>query len=105
MSFFLKPKHLYVFLTFLTCKVIDMVLIEIKTTKITNKGQISIPKDVREKKGFKEGQKLAIIAFENRIELIPLEEFNQKMFTAFASEKSLAKDWLSEEDEKAWKNL
>ncbi|MDP3741733.1 MAG: hypothetical protein Q8R15_00285 [Candidatus Micrarchaeota archaeon] len=25
--------------------------------------------------------------------------------TAIASEKSLAKDWLSKEDEKAWKNL
>ncbi|MBI2564398.1 AbrB/MazE/SpoVT family DNA-binding domain-containing protein [Candidatus Woesearchaeota archaeon] len=82
-----------------------MALLEIKTTKITDKGQISIPKDIREKKGFKEGQKLAVIAFENRIELIPLKEFNEKMFTAFASEKSLAKDWLSEEDEKAWKTL
>ena len=77
----------------------------IGTAKITDKGQISIPKDIREKKGFKEGEKLAVIAFENRIELIPLKEFNEKMFTAFASEKSLAKDWLSEEDEKAWKNL
>ena len=34
-----------------------------------------------------------------------LLEFNDRMFTAFASEKTLAKDWLSEEDEKAWKNL
>lgn len=82
-----------------------MALLEIKTTKITDKGQISIPRDVREKKGFKEGEKLAVIAFDNRIELIPLSEFNDRMLTAFLSEKSLAKDWLSEEDEKAWKNL
>jgi len=26
-------------------------------------------------------------------------------FTALASKKSLAKDWLSKDDEKAWKNL
>ena len=29
----------------------------------------------------------------------------EKMFTAFASEKALAKGWLSDEDEEAWKNL
>jgi len=40
-----------------------MTLLEIKTTKITEKGQISIPKDVREKNGFKEGEKLAIDCF------------------------------------------
>ncbi len=27
------------------------------------------------------------------------------MFTALISEKSLAKDWLSDEDEEAWDNL
>ncbi len=34
-----------------------------------------------------------------------LKQVNEKMFTAFASEKSLAKDWLSEEDEDVWKDL
>ena len=33
------------------------------------------------------------------------ESMNEKMFCALASEKSLAKYWNSEEEEKAWKKL
>ncbi|MBI1968837.1 AbrB/MazE/SpoVT family DNA-binding domain-containing protein [Candidatus Woesearchaeota archaeon] len=82
-----------------------MPLLELKTVKITEKGQIAIPKDIREQKGFVEGEKVAILAFEDHIEVRPLKQFTEKMFTAFASEKALAKDWLSEEDEEAWKHL
>jgi len=82
-----------------------MTLVEMKTIRITEKGQISIPKDMREIEGFEEGDKIAILAFEDRVELRSLKQFSEKMFTALASEKSLAKDWLSKEDEKAWKNL
>ena len=38
-----------------------MPLIEIKTSKITSKGQIALPKDIRELEGFKEGTKVAIL--------------------------------------------
>lgn len=82
-----------------------MPLLEMKTSKITSKGQIAIPKDIREIEGFKEGTKIAILAFENRIELRPLDQINEKMFSALASEKTLAKDWLSKEDDEAWKDL
>ena len=82
-----------------------MSLLEIKTTKITSKGQIAIPKDIREKEGFKEGTKIAILAFEDRVELRPLSQFDKKIVTMLASEKSLAKDWLSKDEEEAWKNL
>ena len=82
-----------------------MVLLEMKTTKITGKGQIAIPKDIRDKEGFKEGTKIAILAFDDRIELRPFSQISDKMFTLLASEKSLAKDWFSKEDEEAWKNL
>lgn len=30
---------------------------------------------------------------------------NDKVLTHFASEKALAKDWLSSEEDEAWKNL
>jgi hypothetical protein len=30
---------------------------------------------------------------------------NDKIFTHFASEKTLAKDWLSPQEDEAWKNL
>lgn len=82
-----------------------MPLIEVKTAKITEKGQIAIPKDIRDLEGFKEGSKVAILAFEDRIELRPMNQVSERMFTALASEKSLAKDWNSKEDEEAWKNL
>ncbi len=76
-----------------------------KSARITSKGQIAIPKDMREIEGFKEGDKISILAFDNRLELRSFKQFNEKMLTAIASEKSLAKDWLSKEDEKAWKHL
>ncbi len=82
-----------------------MVLVEIKTAKITEKGQIAIPKDIRELEGFKEGEKIAILAFEDRVELRPLKQLNERLFTLLASEKALAKDWLGKEDEQAWRNL
>ena len=34
-----------------------------------------------------------------------MNEMNEKMFTALASEKSLAKDWNCKEEDEAWKNL
>ncbi len=82
-----------------------MPLVEVKSAKITSKGQIAIPKEIRELEGFKEGMKIAILAFEDRIELRPLKQLNEKMLTALASEKVLAKDWLSKEEDNAWKNL
>ena len=82
-----------------------MPLLEIKSAKITKKGQIAIPKHIRDIEGFKEGSRIAILAFDNRIELRPMNQIDERMFTALATEKILAKDWNSEEDEKAWKNL
>ena len=82
-----------------------MPLVEIKSAKITKKGQIAIPKQIRDIEGFKEGSKIAILAFDDRIELRPMSQIDERMFTALATEKVLAKDWNSKEDEKAWKNL
>ena len=82
-----------------------MALFELKSAKITKKGQIAIPKDIRDLEGFKEGTKIAIRACNDRIELRPLNQIKEKMFTMLAREKALAKDWLSKEAEKAWKSL
>ena len=89
-------------LTFLTSKMNE--IIEIKTVTITEKGQICIPNSARSLKCFKEGTKIGIIVYENKIELIPLKKINEKLFPFLASEKAL-EDWNSPEDEKAWKNL
>ena len=82
-----------------------MPLLEIKTAKITEKGQIAIPKEIRKIEGFKTGSKIAILTFKDHIELRPMGQISEKMATAIASEKSLAKDWNSKEDEEAWKDL
>ncbi len=54
-------------------------LIEVKSATITSKGQIAIPKDIREMEGFKEGSKVAILAYEDKVELIPLEKAKEKL--------------------------
>ena len=82
-----------------------MTLVEIKSATITEKGQIAIPKNMRKTKAFKTGSKIAILSFKDHIELRPMNQISSKIETAIASEKSLAKEWNSKEDEEAWKNL
>jgi AbrB family looped-hinge helix DNA binding protein len=89
-----------------------MGIIQLKTATISEKGQIVIPKDIRRIKGFEEGKKVAIMAFDDHVELRPLEQISKKInfekesiLTALISEKTLAKDWLSKEDDEAWKDL
>lgn len=82
-----------------------MPLLEMKSGTITSKGQISIPKRIRDIEGFKEGEKIAIIAYDDRIELRSMKQVEESMQTAFASEKILAKDWNNKEEDEAWKDL
>jgi len=80
---------------------------EIRTVKITRKGQISIPSAVRARAGFEEGAKVNVIAYDDRVELRPMkkEKLSDAMVAMLASEKAFAKNWLSKEDEEAWKDL
>ena len=82
-----------------------MEIKEIKTVTITEKGQIVIPKIIRTLKGFKEGSKISLIVFEDKIELRPLNQITEGLSRALASENVFARDWNSKEDDKAWKNL
>lgn len=82
-----------------------MSLIEIKSATITEKGQIAIPKPIRKIGGFRTGSRIAILAFKDHIELRPMSQVSEKMMTAVASEKVLAKDWNSKEEDEAWKDL
>ena len=79
-----------------------MGIINMKTATITEKGQISIPKEVRVK-NFKKGSKVVILAFSDRIEIRPMKQISKKVETALASERSLAKDW--DKEDKVWKDL
>ncbi len=80
---------------------------EIKTATITQKGQICIPNIARNIAGFKEGTKISIAVYKDRVELRPLKKgkINDALLCMLASEDALAKNWLSKEDEEAWKDL
>ena len=71
---------------------------QIDTTKMSSRGQVVIPIEMRE--GIKEGDKLIVIKKDN--EIILKKSFPE---TALWSEKSLAKTWLNKEEDEAWKDL
>ncbi len=79
---------------------------DIRTATITSKGQICIPNIARNLMGFKEGTKISIAVYPDRVELKPMKkEINEALMCMLASEEVLAKNWLSKEDEEAWKDL
>ncbi|VVB81984.1 Uncharacterised protein [uncultured archaeon] len=83
-----------------------MELIEMKTVTITEKGQMALPKDIRAIEGFKEGQKVVVLAYKDHVEIRPLKSVNSEELAWLSlAEKSLAKDWLTPGEDKAWKHL
>ena len=81
-----------------------MTQVEIIT--VSNKGQVVLPKKVREKMRIEKGSRLLLVEKEGKVTLSKLDTLmKDKSFTLLASEKSLAKDWLSKEEEEAWKGL
>ena len=86
-----------------------MTQVEIIT--VSKKGQVVLPKKVREELSIVSGSKLFLVQRKGEVTLkkvealISKEKNNDQLFTALASEKSLAKDWLSKEEDDAWKNL
>lgn len=82
-----------------------MPLVDIKSATITEKGQIAIPRSLRRVKGFNAGSKVAVLTFDDRVELRPMKQVNERMSAAFASERVLSRDWNSREDDEAWKDL
>jgi AbrB family looped-hinge helix DNA binding protein len=76
-----------------------------RSITITEKGQIALPKEIRKRKDFSNGKKIVILSFDDRIELRPLKQVSEAMANSILSEKSLAKDWLTKEEDKAWAHL
>src|SRR3989339_747749 len=56
---------------------------------------------------IEERTKISVIVYSDRVELKPFqkEKLNDSLMCMLASEESLAKNWLSKEDEEAWKDL
>ena len=48
-----------------------------ETAKISPKFQVVIPKKIRDTLGLSPGQKVQMIAYGNRIEIIPLKEISE----------------------------
>ena len=78
---------------------------EIRTVTITRKGQISIPSIIRARAGFKEGAKVSVVAYDDRVELRPMKKMSDAMFSMLASEKVLDEAWNTPEEDEAWKDL
>ncbi len=80
---------------------------EIKTATITQKGQICIPNVARNLAGFKEGTKISVIVYTDRVELRPLkkEKMDDALLCMLASEEVLAEAWNTPEEDEAWKDL
>ena len=63
------------------------------SVKVSPRYQVVIPKEIRESMSLSPGQKMQVIQYENRIELIPeidvtkLEGFLKGIDTSFAREK------------------
>jgi AbrB family looped-hinge helix DNA binding protein len=80
-------------------------LMEMKTVTITEKGQVSIPKRLRKSAGFKNGSKVAILVFKDKVELRPMKQISDAMYASLMSEKVLDRVWNNPEEDEAWKDL
>ncbi len=80
---------------------------DIRTATITEKGQICIPNVARNLAGFKEGTKISVVVYADRVELRPLKKENMSdaMLCMLASEEVLAEAWNTPEEDEAWKDL
>ncbi len=80
---------------------------DIRTVRITSKGQISIPSIARARSGFKEGERINIVSYDDRIELRPMkkEKLSDAMIGYIMSEEALAQNWDTPEEDEAWKDL
>lgn len=70
---------------------------------VGEKGQIVIPKKIRDDLKIGKGTKLLVSEDKNKITIQPIGD--ERLFFMLLSEESLAKDWLTEEEDKAWENL
>jgi AbrB family looped-hinge helix DNA binding protein len=79
---------------------------DIKTVKISDKGQISIPKDIREALNLKEGETLIMITDGKKITLEKKDSLMKKIRShegkdnMLMSEHVLKKDWDNDYDER-----
>ncbi len=83
------------------------------TVTLSDKGQISIPKKVRQHLGLKKGEELVLMEENGRIILeqavhlvrkLVLLEKSESLTNMLVSERTLAKDWSNADDER-WNSV
>ena len=79
-------------------------MIEVKTVKVSEKGQIAIPADIRDNVGIKKGDTLVLIQEENRILLQKADKLSKETKDEFNhllkhSEEVAKKFWSSKADD------
>ena len=77
---------------------------EMKTIKISEKGQVAIPREIRKQMGLKRGDELVIIQDEDRILMEKADRVSKKVRDDFKdilkfSEESLKEIWDNKEDD------
>ena len=75
-----------------------------KTIKVSEKGQIAIPQQIRETLGIERGDELVVIQIDNKILLEKAQKIEQKLKDDFKdilkfSERSLKKVWDNKSDD------
>ncbi len=76
----------------------------VKTIKVSDKGQIAIPLEIREEIGINKGDNLVLVQEGKKILLEPVDKVSKKIKEDFSdliklSEKSLMKIWDNKSDE------
>ena len=76
----------------------------IRTIKVSDKGQISIPQSIRNEMGIERGDELILFQIEGKILIEKPQKISEKMQDEFKdilkfSEQSLAEVWDNPEDE------
>jgi AbrB family looped-hinge helix DNA binding protein len=72
-------------------------------SKLTIKGQATIPQSIRKHLNLKAGERVAFLIANNRVELRRADPVD--LVFHHAQETNLAKEWLSAEDEAAYGDL
>ncbi|HLD04414.1 MAG TPA: AbrB/MazE/SpoVT family DNA-binding domain-containing protein [Candidatus Nanoarchaeia archaeon] len=81
------------------------------TIKVSSRGQIVIPEEVRKGLGIKEGTKLVLIQRGNRVILERVQDFmkdiekaeQERLGWMLLGEKGMADIWDNPQDEEVWK--
>jgi AbrB family looped-hinge helix DNA binding protein len=71
-------------------------------SKITSKGQVTIPRQVREKLGAKAGDFVAFDVTVDGVKLRRVASFDREWHAALGS---TLEEWSSPEDQEAWRDL